>query len=50
MGQFREFEDLDEQARQDVFEKFVRRQKVSGMDQIIIIRSLTTGTSTGKAP
>jgi hypothetical protein len=29
MGQFREFEDLDEQARKDVFEKFVRRQKVS---------------------
>jgi hypothetical protein len=28
MGQFREFEDLDEQARKDVFEKFVRRQKV----------------------
>ena len=27
MGQFREFEDLDEQARKDVFEKFVRRQK-----------------------
>jgi len=29
MGQFREFADLDDQARQDVFDKFVRRQKVS---------------------
>jgi len=28
MGQFREFADLDDQARKDVFDKFVRRQKV----------------------
>ena len=34
MGQFREFEDLDEQARKDVFEKFVRRQKVSRLPTV----------------
>lgn len=34
MEQFREFADLDDQARKDTFDRFVRKQKVDGKDRI----------------